>query len=273
MGYPNNGYQVPGGGAPDGGRSAAYASWMQQGYGQQSPGYQQGYHQGYQGSSFSRPQKGKGFDKGKGKGKGKGYSKGGLFTAADAAAVESGLWTPWTGGGDDPRRAIEAAQRRAKQREKGGIAQAQKSAMHRFENDLLKRIQGRWVDGSDASTTYVVEENLCTVSGGENNRDKRVFRNRLSVINGELCWDARRFWHNLNLSSLPPLEEDVEVERVEWTPGEGSPPSNTIVWLRTAPEQKETESGEDLSRLPFEEREQDSQDLTAQAETATELVN
>lgn len=243
MGYPSNGYSVPGGGAPDGGRSAAYASWMQQGYGQQAS-------QGYQGSGFSRPQKGKGYSKGKGKGKG--FVKGGLFTAADAAAVDAGLWTPWTGGGDDPRRAIEAAQRRAKGRDsgKGGVVQAQRAAMMRFESDLLKRIQGRWVDGSDASTTYVVEENLCTVSGGEHNRDQRVFRNRLSVVNGELCWDARRFWHNLDIKSLPPPEE--EVERVEWTPGEGSPqPSNPIVWIRAQPDQKESDDvGEELTAPP-----------------------
>merc|ERR1719446_393403 len=62
----------------------------------------------------------------------------------------------------------------------------------------------------------------------------RIFKNRLSIFNGDICWDARRFWHKINVDKdLPPVGE--EVERVEWTPGEGSGPTKPIVWQRTAP--------------------------------------
>eukprot|EP00747_Dinoflagellata_sp_TGD_P033358 gnl/TRDRNA2_/TRDRNA2_136564_c1_seq1.p1 gnl/TRDRNA2_/TRDRNA2_136564_c1~~gnl/TRDRNA2_/TRDRNA2_136564_c1_seq1.p1 ORF type:complete len:200 (+),score=47.89 gnl/TRDRNA2_/TRDRNA2_136564_c1_seq1:64-600(+) len=134
------------------------------------------------------------------------------------------------GASDDPRRQIELAQRRAKQRERSAISQAQRSAQQRFEQGLLDRVQGRWVDEADANTLYVVEGSICSVSSGGSSR---VFRNRLSVFGGDLCWDAKRFWHNLKLDALPPLDDPVE--RVEWVPGEGSPPTKTIVWLPAPP--------------------------------------
>ncbi|CAE7813627.1 unnamed protein product [Symbiodinium sp. CCMP2592] len=161
--------------------------------------------------------KGEGRGRGKGKGKGKGY---GYKGARD--------WDE-----SDPRRQIELAQRRAKQRDQSAISQAQRSAQLRFEKDLLDRVQGRWIDEEDPSVTYVVEGGICAVSGGEN---IRTFRNRLSVYGGELCWDARRFWHNLNFSALPPPEE--EVNRVEWNPAQGSPPTKQIIWVR-APDVEE----------------------------------
>jgi len=215
QGYPS---PVPGGGAADGGWSAAYGSWVQQGYGgqgQQPQGLAQHYQQQYQ-----RPQQGF---------KGKGSSKGKKGSSPDGAAGDA--WKAEAAGtsaaSDDPRKMIELAQRRARQRDKGAIQQAQKSAAMRFEKDIVDRLQGQWYDASDPIASYVVEGSMCHVSAGEN---ARIFRNRLVVFNGELCWDAKRYWHKLNMDSLPPLGE--EVESLEWSPGEGSPPPKAIVWQR-----------------------------------------
>jgi len=215
---------VPGGGAPDGGLSAAYAAWVAaygaSGFGPATSGGYPGPAPRANGSASGcqadGPSKGRGG--GKGKGKGRGF-KGGAppESRRDAAAM-----------GSDPRRQIEMAQRRAKQRDRSAISQAQRSAQQRFERDLLSRVQGYWADASESGTSYAVEGSLCSVSTSDSSR---VFRNRISVFNGELCWDARRFWHYLNLSSLPPTGE--QVERVEWAPGEGSPPTRPIVWIRT----------------------------------------
>ena len=38
------------------------------------------------------------------------------------------------------------AQRRAQQRDRAAINDAQKSAQQRFEKDLLDRVQGKWMD-------------------------------------------------------------------------------------------------------------------------------
>jgi len=219
------GSPVPGGGAPDGGLSAAYAAWAaayggSNTYAGAMPTSCGG---GAKGSSSGVGEKGEGRGRGMGKGKGKGKTwKTGAQTLDPTSGPSS--WLP----PGDPRRQIELAQKRAKQRDRSAISQAQRSAQQRFERDLLERVQGSWADASDPNTTYAVEGSLCSVSGGENSR---VFRNRLGVYGGELCWDARRFWHYLNLSALPPLGEVVE--RVEWNPGEGSPPTRPIVWIRT----------------------------------------
>lgn len=158
--------------------------------------------------------------RGKGKGKGKGFKPFTPVADLEGDALAAG----------DPRRQIEMAQRKAKQRDRSAISQAQRSAQLRFEQDLLDRIQGSWVDANDPNVGYLLEGSMCSVSGGDN---ARTFRNRLSVFNGELCWDARRFWHKLNLTQLPPA--DQEVEMVEWTPGEGSPPTKPIIWVRPKP--------------------------------------
>jgi len=229
---------VPGGGAPDGGLSAAYAAWYGGG-----AGYGGGGFGGAKGSDSG--EKGKGGDfKGKGKGKGKGKSWKGAFAPSFGGNGDTGFggsesWTP----PGDPRRQIELAQRRAKLRDRSAISQAQRSAQQRFEKDLLDRVQGSWIDESDNTTSYVVEGSLCSVSGGENSR---VFRNRIGVYGGELCWDARRFWHYLDLIKLPPAGE--EVERVEWTPGEGSPPTRPIIWLRGEPPLKIGDAQEEACR-------------------------
>eukprot|EP00930_Biecheleria_cincta_P016197 TRINITY_DN1326_c0_g2_i2.p1 TRINITY_DN1326_c0_g2~~TRINITY_DN1326_c0_g2_i2.p1 ORF type:complete len:439 (-),score=91.32 TRINITY_DN1326_c0_g2_i2:82-1398(-) len=159
--------------------------------------------------------KGKGRGKGKGKGKGK-KDKGGSSLPDEDSLIST-----------DPRRAIELAQRRAKQRDRFAINQAQREAQERFQSSILDRIQGYWVDESDPAVSYEVEGDLCTVFGGANSR---TFRNWLAVHGSDLCWDAKRFWHKLNFQALPPSGE--QVEKVEWNPGEGSPPTKQIIWLK-----------------------------------------
>jgi len=250
---------IPGGGAPDGGQSAAYSSWY---------GGGGGYGGGFGGAKGSDGgEKGKGdFFKGKGKSKGKGNGgwKGGLPPFGGNGDVGFGGPGGWTPPGD-PRHQIELAQRRAKLRDRSAIAQAQRSAQLRFEKDLLDRVQGSWVDESDPATSYVVEGSLCSVSGGENSR---VFRNRISLYGSELCWDARRFWHYLNLNALPPNGE--EVERVEWTVGEGSPPTKPIIWLRGEPPPKTegAEGAEDNGDVKVAEEGATAEALVEPAEAA-----
>lgn len=170
-----------------------------------------------------------GFKGAKGKGKGRGKGKGKSYFSDD-----------------DPRRQILMAQRQAQQRDRAAIISAQKSAQQRFEKDLLDRVQGKWKDEEDPTISYHVEGSVCSVSG----QSTRTFRNRLSIYGGELCWDAKRFWHNLNFNALPPSGE--EVERVEWNPGQGSPPTKQIIWIRSTEEDEEV-AGEDGSGVPPEE--------------------
>mmetsp|Transcript_30147 Transcript_30147/g.55009 ORF Transcript_30147/g.55009 Transcript_30147/m.55009 type:complete len:315 (+) Transcript_30147:90-1034(+) len=212
-------YGAGAGGQGMGGQGGCYGAW----------GYGAG------GSYLGGKSNGKG--KGKGKGRGKGFFSG--EKGYDKGSSMSGAYDPWKpeGGvdiydGQDPRRAIEIAQRRAKQRDRSAISGAQRCAQQRFEQSLLDRIQGRWTDEADPGCTYNVEGNLCSVSSTAN---PRVFRNRITLYGGDLCWDARRFWHYLKIDSLPPVGE--EVERVEWTPGEGSPPTQPIIWIK-APDQE-----------------------------------
>jgi len=195
------------------------------------PPYPQADGKGFGAAGFGEFSKGKGEFSFKGKGKGK--SKGKFKASPDADEFSN-----------DPRRLIERAQRLAKQRDRSAINQAQREAQMRFEKDLLDRVQGNWVDASDPSVSYEVEGKLCSVSGGENSR---TFRNRLGVYGGELCWDARRFWHNLNFSALPPAGE--EVTRVEWNPAEGSPPTKQIVWVKGPPKAE----GEEVPKAEGEE--------------------
>lgn len=229
---------VPGGGAADGGYSAAFAAWASTYgggggcYGCGGYGMPTGGGCGPKGCGKSEKGKGKGFGKGFGKGKGKNYTKGmgTVRERLDQPGGADGGTGSDRGGGDsaDPRRQIEMAQRKAKLRDRSAITQAQRCAQQRFERDFLDRVQGYWLDDSDPNTAYSVEGSLCSVASSDSTR---IFRNRLSVFGGELCWDARRFWHNLNLAALPPAGE--QVTRVEWTPGEGSPPTKPIVWIRT----------------------------------------
>lgn len=185
--------------------------------------YQGGMYPTYQANTWGF--KGAKGGKGKGRGKGKGKSH---FSD------------------DDPRRQIMMAQRQAQQRDRAAIISAQKSAQQRFEKDLLDRVQGKWKDEEDASISYHVEGSVCSVSG----QSSRTFRNRLSVYGGELCWDAKRFWHYLNFNALPPIGE--EVERVEWNPGQGSPPTKQIIWIRSNEEEVADEAAEGDGVSPVE---------------------
>jgi len=199
---------------------------------------------GAKGSS-NGSEKGKG-SFGKGKGKGKGWK--GVGVGSSSPSDAQGGSADWE---SDPRRQIEIAQRRAKQRDRSSIQQAQRSAQQRFEKDLLDRVQGAWIDAAEPETTYMVEGGLCSVTGGS-----RVFRNRIGLYGGDLCWDARRFWHYLNVPALPPAGELVE--RVEWNPGEGSPPTKQIVWLR-APDQPERQEVSALPEEPENDKEEDNE--------------
>lgn len=221
--------------------------------------------------------KGSGFGKGK-KGFGKGgFGKGGFVSGQKgkddgekgSGKGKDGLWTPPDVDGDH-RYAIEAAQRRAKQRDRSAISQAQRSAQQRFEKDMLERVQGSWIDEAEPTTAYVVEGSMCSVSGGGN---ERVFRNRLGVYGGDLCWDARRFWMTLDMAALPPVGD--EVERVEWKPGEGSPPTKPIVWLKGEPpkienaEEGDAEAGaEPLTEAPSAELTDEERYAKAMAQMA-----
>mmetsp|Transcript_2215 Transcript_2215/g.4666 ORF Transcript_2215/g.4666 Transcript_2215/m.4666 type:complete len:319 (+) Transcript_2215:124-1080(+) len=239
--YPMQPYAAGGGGQGMGGAQGCggYGSW---GYGGGGGGYGGG-------KSNGQGKGGKG--KGKGRGKGffsgeKGYDKGGSMAGA------YDLWKPEGSvdiyDGTDPRRAIEIAQRRAKQRDRSAISVAQRCAQQRFEQNLLDRIQGRWIDESDPGCTYVVEGSLCSVSSTAN---PRVFRNRITLYGGELCWDARRFWHYLKIDSLPALGE--EVARVEWIPGEGSPPTQPITWLKATSQEEDAPGDGEAPREEGEE--------------------
>lgn len=251
-GYGFQGYAMPQHAASGSG----YNSWTGQ------PGQYQG--------GFAAPQSQvapqKGFGKGGkafGKGKGKGFSKG----SGPGAGADSRQ--PWDlSGSDDPRRQIELAQRKAKQRDREAIIQAQRSALQRFERDHMERLQGRWYDATDPNTTYTVDGPLLSVAGGEG---ERVFRNRLAVFNGDICWDARRFWHKLNVDTLPPVGE--EVQRVEWTPGEGSAPTKPVVWQRTPPDRPpaaaEAEVNADAKEAPDDaakENKEEGEDAAPSAE-------
>eukprot|EP00449_Zooxanthella_nutricula_P030325 CAMPEP_0198494688 /NCGR_PEP_ID=MMETSP1462-20131121/4766_1 /TAXON_ID=1333877 /ORGANISM="Brandtodinium nutriculum, Strain RCC3387" /LENGTH=297 /DNA_ID=CAMNT_0044223433 /DNA_START=41 /DNA_END=934 /DNA_ORIENTATION=+ len=196
--------------------------------------------------------KGKGFGKGFGKSKGKGYGGyggydggygGGCMGCGDYGGPPN-FATAWTPDSPEKEAAkqVGLAQRKAALRDKTAISQAQRNAQMRFEKDMYDKVQGTWIDEEDPTTCYTVEGSLCTVSGGEN---ARVFRNRISMYNGELVWDARRFWHSLNLKDLPANKEDIK--RLEWVLGQGSPQTRDIVWLRGSP--PAAPSGEGVVKL------------------------
>jgi len=117
------------------------------------------------------------------------------------------------------------------------IVKAQREARERAEAIILKQLQGRWVDKADEQITYTVEGNTVSVA---NKNGGRVFHNRLSMYGVEFCWNAKRFWHDVNLTELQ-ASGDEPVETVEWNPGKGSPPAEQIVWLRVPPEPEKEE--------------------------------
>lgn len=152
---------------------------------------------------------GKGFGKGK-KGFGKGKSK------DDDAEGEDGEKGPRVRKDEPP------------------IVKAQREARERAEASILKQLQGRWVDAADDKVRYKVEGNTVSVS---NKDGGRVFHNRLSMYGVEFCWNAKRFWHDVNLKDLQ--AQGDEPEKVEWNPGKNSPPAEQIVWNRAPPPTEE----------------------------------
>lgn len=212
-------------GAPDGGLSAAYAAWSAYGGNTSFGGGVGGL--GIFGTPF--PEKGRG--KGKFKGKGKGKGKGKDFKGEGKGAVGREEKNDDEVGEENGECEGEGEIGAGKFTEGSSISQAQRSARLRFEKDIIDRLQGRWLDESEPDTVYTVDGSLCSVASGNGGR---VFRNRLSVYGVDLCWDARRFWHYLDLPALY-AAGDVP-ERVEWNPGKDSPPTRCIVWLRAPPE-------------------------------------
>lgn len=211
-------------GAADGGLSAAYASGLfAKGKGKKGKGKPKGYGA---------------YGKGKGKFKGKDADgEGDKADDGDDAAEGEGKEEGYE---RSPKREnrfspIVNAQREAhhrfeKESRVSPIVNAQREARQRFEKDILDKIQGRWVDEADPNTSYVVEGNICSVSSANGGRG---FRNRLSVYGVEMCWDARRFWHYLNLQELHKPGDPPE--RLEWNPAKDSPPTQQIVWLKAPP--------------------------------------
>lgn len=183
----------------------------------------------------------------KGKGRGKGGFKGGY-------SGDKGKGKGYKGeGGKDKEEGAEG-DAEGKEEGEGGykprpsrtspIVDAQRAARLRFEKGLLDRIQGYWVDKSDPNITYVVEGNTCSVNSGDGGRG---FRNRIGVYGVDLCWDARRFWHYLNLEALEAAGEDVQ--ELEWNPGKDCPADVTtqILWVKGTPPPKE----EDFREVVF----------------------
>merc|ERR1712187_18479 len=121
------------------------------------------------------------------------------------------------------------------------VVLAQRAARARFEKDILDKLQGRWKDEDEEGTFYSVEGNVCAVSTSD--AEARTFRNRLGVFGHDFCWDARRFWHYLDMKALSDAGDTPET--VTWTPGKDSPATRPITWLRAPPEpEKEEKEGE-----------------------------
>lgn len=197
--------------------------------------------------------KGKGkFRKGKGKGKGKGKR---FDNEGEEGEKKEGEEGEKKEGEEGEKReykkpsTIAGAQREAYFRSDSRFApivNAQRDARLRFEKDVLDRIQGYWADEADPKVSYFVEGNICSVSSGDGGRG---FRNRLSVYGHDLCWDARRWWHFLNLQDM--YAQGDNIERLEWNPPKDSPPAQQVIWKKSeappdvpAPSGLETEGAE-----------------------------
>jgi len=177
-----------------------------------------------------------------GKGKGKFGGKGGL-KGGKGGGKQGGLKGGRTKGkgvddGDadddaaDVDRVDEQDFNTKERKEEPPIVKAQRDARERAEAIILKKLQGRWADAADSDITYVVEGNTVSVS---NSKGGRVFHNRLSMYGTEFCWNAKRFWHDLNLQALNSSEQELPC-RVEWNPGKSSPPAEQIIWKALPPE-------------------------------------
>lgn len=175
---------------------------------------------------------GKGMTDGKGKGKfgkggfGKGFGKG----KRSGKGKKDGEGEGGEGDGEETERAPRV------RRDEPPIVKAQREAREKAEADILKNLQGRWKDAANEAIIYTVEGNTCSVSN-KSEPDARVFHNRLSMYGVEFCWNAKRFWHDLNLTEL--RAQGDAVEKVEWNPSKSSPPAEQIIWLKAPPEPEE----------------------------------
>jgi hypothetical protein len=179
--------------------------------------------------SYAGSYGGKGDFSGKGKGKfSKGGFKGGKGKKGGFKGKSKGKGED---GEDDPEGEGDGEQEKVR-KDEPPIVKAQREARERAEAVILEKLQGRWVDKADSDVTYAVEGNTVSVS---NKNGGRVFHNRLSMYGVEFCWNAKRFWHDLNLTAMNSCEGDLP-EQIEWNPGKSSPPAEQIVWLRAPPE-------------------------------------
>lgn len=181
-----------------------------------------------------------GFGGGKGKGK---FSKGGMGGKGKKGGFKGGKskgkGDDDDGEGGDAAEGDEETERPPRvRRDEPPIVKAQREARERAEEGILKYLQGRWVDAADSNITYTVEGNTCSVAN-KNAPGGRVFHNRLSMYGVEFCWNAKRFWHDINLPALK--AQGDEPEKVEWNPGKTSPPAEQIIWLKAPPEPEEPE--------------------------------
>jgi len=188
------------------------------------------------------PMQGQGFQggldgKGKGKFGGKGGFKGGFGGKGKGKGGGFGFGKGKSKDDDgEPRAEGEEGEERAPRvrKDEPPIVKAQREARERAEAIILKQLQGRWIDAADADILYTVEGNMCSV---ENKNGGRVFRNRLSMYGVEFCWNAKRFWHDVDLTALRAAGE--EPEEVTWTPGKNSPAAEQIIWHRAPPKTEE----------------------------------
>merc|ERR1719240_2004766 len=209
---------------------------------------------------------GKGGFSGKGKfGKG-GFSKGGKGKKGGGKGKSKDAEGGDGGEGGDAVDGDEAGERPPRvRRDEPPIVKAQREAREKAEADILKYLQGYWVDEKDSNISYTVEGNTVSVAN-KNAPGGRTFHNRLSMYGVEFCWNAKRFWHDLNLVALK--AQGDEPEKVEWNPGKTSPPAEQIVWLKAEkPEDPEPETVDTVETVEAPEDES-KPDADAAAEPA-----
>lgn len=187
---------------------------------------------------------------GRGKGwYGKGGSKGGGKGKKGGGKGKKGEETE---GGEGENNGEETERYKRPPREETPIAKAQREARERAEGDILKYLQGRWKDLTDENIRYTVEGNTCSVSNRAE-PESRVFHNRLSMYGVDFCWNAKRFWHNLNVDALKAQGEPSDIKSVEWNPGKSSPPAEQIMWLRAPPDEDDATDAQKAAAASAEE--------------------
>jgi len=145
------------------------------------------------------------------------------------------------------------------------IVKAQREARERAEAIILKQLHGRWVDAADADISYTVEGTTCSVA---NKNGGRVFHNRLSMYGVEFSWNAKRFWHDVNLRELQSSGD--EPEKVEWNPGKNSPPAEQIVWRKPTEEEKAVFAEQEAKEAEAKKLKAEADEAAKAAAAATE---